>query len=148
MRRDAKMSGLEPIAALGLACNILQLAELGKKTIDRIKIVYQGGKPDEALGEGASALEELANEVKKHSQPGRKKYEDILLNSAATCGTAACDLGEEVRFLSENARKGSLLSALKVTTRVAWRQRRLERLKRNLEAEEQRMRTGLLAQVW
>lgn len=142
------MSGLEPIAALGLACNILQLVELGKKTIDSIKIVYQGGKPDEVLAKSAFALEELAEEVKKHSQPVRKKYEDILLKSAATCSTAASDLGEEVRFLSENARKGSLLSALKVTARVAWRQRRLERLKRNLELEEQRLQTSLLAQVW
>lgn len=50
------MSGLEPIAALGLACNILQLVELGKKTIDRIKIVYQGGKPDGELEKGAAAL--------------------------------------------------------------------------------------------
>ncbi|KAG6353714.1 hypothetical protein INS49_005423 [Diaporthe citri] len=130
------MSGLEPIAALGLACNILQLAELGKKTIDRIKVVYQGGKPDEELEQGAAVLEELAKELKKHSQPGRKKYEEILLKSATTCATAASDLGEELRFLFENARKGSLVSALKVTTRVAWRQRRLERLRRNLDAED------------
>lgn len=142
------MSGLEPIAALGLACNILQLAELGKKTIDCIKEVYQGKKPDEELKQGAAVLEELAKELKKHSQPGRKKYEEILLKSAATCATAASDLGEEVRFLFENAKKGSLVSALKVTTRVAWRQRRLERLRRNLEAEERRMQTSLLAQVW
>ncbi|KAK7699919.1 hypothetical protein SLS64_011350 [Diaporthe eres] len=142
------MSGLEPIAALGLACNILQLAELGKKTIDRIKAIYQGGNPDEELERSAAILEELATEVKKHSQPGRKKYEEILFKSAATCATVAGDLGEELRFLSENAKKGSLVSALKVTTRVAWRQRRLQRLRRNLDAEEQRMQTSLLAQVW
>lgn len=142
------MSGLEPIAALGLACNILQLVELGKKTIDRIKTIYQGGKPDEELEQGAAALEELVSQVKKGSQPGKKKYEEILLKSAATCATAASDLREEVRFLSENAKKGSLVSALKVTTRVAWRQRRLERLERNLDAAEQRMQTSLLAQVW
>ncbi|KAL2276537.1 hypothetical protein FJTKL_00842 [Diaporthe vaccinii] len=142
------MSGLEPIAAVGLACNILQLAELGKTTIDRIRIVYQGGKPNEELKQGAAVLEELAKEVKKHSRPGRRKYEEILLNSATTCATAASDLGEEVRFLFENAKKGSLVSALKVTTTVAWRQRRLGRLRRNLDTEEQRMQTSLLAQVW
>lgn len=142
------MSGLEPIAALGLVCNILQLAELGKKTIDRIKTIYQGGNPDGEIEQGAAVLEELANQIKKGSQPGRKKYEEILLKSAATCATAASDLGEEVRFLFGTAKKGSLASALKVTTRVAWRQRRLERLKRNLEAEEQRMQTSLLARVW
>lgn len=142
------MSGLDALVALGLACNILQLAELGKRTIDYIKIVYQGGMPVEELEQGADVLEELAKEVKKQSQPGRRKYEDILLKSATTCATAARDLGEEVRFLFENAKKGSLVSALKVTTRVAWRQRRLERLRRSLDAEEQRMQTSLLAEVW
>lgn len=142
------MSGLGAIAALGLACNILQLVEFGKKTIESIKIVYQGGKLDEELEQSAVVLEELAKEVKTHSQPGRKKYEEILLKSAATCATTANDLTEELRFLIGNAKKGSLVSALKVTARVTWRQRRLERLKRNLDAEEQRMQTSLLAQVW
>lgn len=141
------MSGLEPIAALGLACNIFHLAELGKKTIDRIKLVYKGRNPDEELEQGASVLEGLAKEVKEHSRSGRKKYEN-LLKSATTCATAASDLAEEVRFLFENAKKGSLVSALKVTTKVAWRRRRLERLERNLDAEERRMQTNLLAQVW
>lgn len=141
------MSGLEAVAALGLACNILQIVELGKKTINRINIVYQGGKPDEELRQNAAVLEELAKEVEKHCQPGRKKYE-ILSKSAGTCATAARDLAKEVVLLSENAKRRSLLSALKIATNVAWRQHRLERLKRNLDSEEQRMQTSLLAQVW
>lgn len=142
------MSGLEPLVALGLACNILQLAELGKKTIDHIKVIYQGGKPDEELERAAAVLEELAKEVKKHSQPGRRTYEELLHKSATACATAASDVGEEVRFLFENAKKGSLVSALKVTIRVAWRRRRMERLRRVLDEEEQQMQTSLLAQVW
>lgn len=142
------MSGLEPLAALGLACNILQLVELGQKTITCIKSVYQGQSPDEDLKENAAALERLTDEVRKNSRPGRKKSEEVLLQSATKCATAARDLQEEVRFLLGNARRGNLVSAIKVTSTVAWRKRRLDRLKRNLDMEENRMQTSLLAQLW
>ncbi|KAJ4386878.1 hypothetical protein N0V93_009777 [Gnomoniopsis smithogilvyi] len=142
------MSGLEPIAALGLACNILQLVELGCQTIDRIKNVYQGRSLDKDLDENAAALGILSDEVKKETQPGRKKYEKVLLESAEKCFTAAQDLREEVRFLLRNAKQGSLASALKVSSKVAWRKRRLERLKGSLEQAEKQMQSGLLTQIW
>lgn len=142
------MSGLEPIAALSLACNILQLVELGRQTIDCIKTVYQDGKPDEELEQKTATLKMLTDEVKKCSRPGRKKSEEILLQSATKCSTAANDLGEEVRFLSGKAKQGSLVSALKVTSKVAWRKRRLDRHKKNLDEAENLMQTSLLAQIW
>jgi hypothetical protein len=142
------MSGMEPFAALGLVCNILQLVRLGQKTIACIKTIYQDGKLDQNLEQNAVVLEKLANEIKKDSQPGNKKYERLLLESAKCCFSAAGQLQEELRFLFGDAKRGSLVSAVRVTTAVMWRQRRLERLSRNLEAEEKRLQTGLLAQVW
>ncbi|KAJ0115588.1 hypothetical protein J7T55_010411 [Diaporthe amygdali] len=142
------MSGLEPLAALGLACNILQIVELGQKTIACIKDVYQGRTPDEELKNNAVGLESLANEIKKHSGPGKKKLEEILVQSAASCSKAARELREEMHFLFDNAKRGSLASALKVTAKVAWRKRRLDRLQGNLDTEEKRMQNRLLAQIW
>ncbi|KAH8788039.1 hypothetical protein F5883DRAFT_657473, partial [Diaporthe sp. PMI_573] len=142
------MTGLEPIIALGLVCNILQLVELGRETIDCIKTVYQEGKLDEKLEQHAVALENLTNQVNKESRPGNKRHEAILLRSAASCFTAARDLQEELRFLFGDAKRGSLVSAVKVTAIVKWRQRRLERLRRSLDMEEKRLQSGLLAQVW
>lgn len=142
------MSGLEPLTALGLVCNILQLVEVGRKTIDCIKTVYREGKLDQDLEQNAVVLENLTNEVKRESRPGNKKYETVLLQSAASCSTAARDLQEELRFLFGNAKRGSFASAVKVTATVKWRQRRLERLGRNLDTEETRLQTSLLAQVW
>ncbi|KAJ4412498.1 hypothetical protein N0V82_008768 [Gnomoniopsis sp. IMI 355080] len=143
------MSGLEPLAALGLACNILQLVELGDKTIDLIKTVYQGRRLDEGLEQNAAALGTLSNEVKKSSgQSGGNNLEKSLLTAAEKCSKAAGDLGEEIRFLIGNARQGSLVSPLKVAGKVTWRKRRLERLKRILEQAEKQMQTGLLAKIW
>lgn len=142
------MSGLEPVAALGLVCNILQLVDLGRKTVDCIKTVYQEGELDKSLEQNAVVLEKLTKEVKKDSRPGNRKYEAVLLQSAASCSTAARDLQEELRFLFGNAKRGNFASAVKIAATVKWRQRRLERLGRNLDTEEKRLQTGLLAQVW
>ncbi|KAL1867911.1 hypothetical protein Daus18300_006186 [Diaporthe australafricana] len=144
------MSGLEPIAALSLACNILQLVELGRQTIGCIKTVYQGGKLDETLDQNSVILERLTNDVKKHrkSQTGKQEYEDSLLRAAASCSDAAQKVREEVRFLFGNAKKGSLVSAVKVTANSAWKRKRLERLEQDLHNAEKLMQTCLLAQVW
>lgn len=145
------MSGLEPLAALGLACNILQLVELGQKTIDIIKTAYQGRKPDEELKQNAVILERLAKEVKHSSSSsptGVSGYEEILLQSADSCSTAADKLQKEVHLLFGNAKRGSRTSAVKIAITVHWRRYRLDKLKQNLEMEEKRMQTSLLAQIW
>lgn len=142
------MSGLEPLVALGLACNVLQLVELGKNTISHIKAVYQGGKLDTTITENAAALKTLADEIKTPKPVGKRKYEVELQKSAEKCSTAARDLCEEVRFLETNARQGSLISALKVASKVTWRKRRLERHLEGLDQAEKNMQTWLLAQTW
>lgn len=142
------MSGLEPLVALGLACNILQLVELGQKTIACIKDVYQGRTPEKELEQNAVVLESLTNEIEKPGQHGKKKFEQALLQSATSCSKAARDLREELHFIFRNARRGSLTSTLKVAAKVSWRKDRLVRLERKLDSEEKRMQTHLLAQIW
>lgn len=90
------MSGLEPIAALSLACNILQLVELGRQTIRCIKALYQGGKADTTLGKKAAVLEELTNDVKNHSksQPVKQECEESTpVSRQLLCGSAQTSKG-------------------------------------------------------
>lgn len=143
------MSGLESVAALGLACNILQLVEVGRQTYDCIKTVYETGNPDKDLGENAATLRSVTDEIKKHSRPGNdlKGFEKLLIESATRCSTAAHKLEEEVRFLGE-AKQGSFASALKVAGKTFFRKRRLERCKKTLDEAENRLKTDLLAEIW
>lgn len=144
------MSGLEPVAALGFACNILQLVDAGRETIDLITAVYQGRSPDDTLGQNARVLGNISNEIKTYKRPATcpRRHEQQLLDAAGKCATAAQELREEVRFLMGNAKKGSLTSALKVAAKTNWRRRRLQRLKENLDGAEKLMHTSLLAQIW
>lgn len=145
------MSGLEPLAALGLACNIFQLIEVGRDTIKLAKDVYQSSTPslDKALQENAVVLSSISREVRAAKPPTRpSKLEQQLLLTAEKCFCAVRDLQEEVRFLLGNAKQNQLVSALKVVANTTWRKRRLERLKAGLENAEKMMKTTLLAQIW
>lgn len=143
------MSGLEPLAALSLACNVLQLVEVGRQTIDLIKTVYRGGTPDDSLDRNAAVLGSISHEVKTCKRPANcPKYEQQLLVAAERCSTAARDLREEIQFLVGNAKQGCLASTLRVVAKTNWRRRRLERLKENLDSTEKLMQTGLLTRIW
>lgn len=145
------MSGLEPLAALGLACNILQLIEVGRDTIKLAKAIYQSSTPsiDKALEEKAIILDNISREVKAAQRPTRpSKLEQQLLVTAERCTSAARDLEEEVRFLLGNAKQNQLASTLKAVAKTTWRKRRLDRLKEGLERADNLMKTTLLAQIW
>lgn len=140
------MSGVEPLAALGLVCNILQLIEVGSQTYGLIKAVYQRGSIDGSIKEKALILRNISEDIKPVNRPA-KKHEQQLVETAETCARAARQLQEEVIHLVGNAKKGRLFSALKVAFKTLWRRSRLERLKNELDEAENLMKTGLLVQI-
>lgn len=142
------MSGLEPLAALGLACNVLQLVEVGHQTINLIKTVYRGASPDETLERKAAILGNISDDVKSCKRPSKcQKHEQQLLAAAERCSAAARDLREEIQFLVGNAKQGSLVATLKVVAKTNWRRRRLERLGESLDSTEKLMQTSLLTRI-
>lgn len=143
------MSGLEPLAALSLAYNVVQLVQAGLETINLIKTVYRRGTADVTLNQTAAILGSLSDEIKTCKRPAKcPKYEQQLLIAAEKCSTAARDLREEIQFLVRNAKHGSLASTLKEVAKTNWRRRRLERLKESLDSTGKLMQTTLLTQIW
>lgn len=142
------MSGLEPLAALSLACNVLQLVELGQKTIKCIEKAYQGQTPHKELKDNATELERLTNEMRKSKAPEENEYDKILHLSVDRCSAAASKLQKELDLVVRSAEPGSFRSAVKVTFAALGRQHRLGKLKQNLDMEENQMRTRLLVQIW
>lgn len=145
------MSGLEPLVALGMACNILQLIEVGYNTIKRAQSIYQSSSPaiDQAFQENAVVLRTISGEVKAAHRPASlPKLDKQLVSTADKCCSAARDLEEEVHFLLSNAKQNRLAATLKVVAKTAWRRRRLDRLKENLENAEKLMMKTLLAEIW
>lgn len=142
------MSGLEPIAALSVACNILQIVGVGLETVRVARKVYQDGELDPALVENAKILDNLSKSVRS-IKPGAsttrlKTQEKQLLDLADRCERAARDLQEEVNFLNGPPTKAKLVATLKIATKTTWRKRRLDKLDQKLNDAEQRLKTGLL----
>lgn len=143
------MTGLEPLVALGLVCNVLQLVDVGRQTISFIKHVYSNGSIDGDPRENATILADISAQIKDNKTPATcPRHEQQLLKAAEKCFTAARDLCEEINYLLSNAKLGSLASAFKVAAKTNWRKRRLERLKNDLDEVERLLQTGLLARIW
>ncbi|KLU92117.1 hypothetical protein MAPG_11064 [Magnaporthiopsis poae ATCC 64411] len=162
------MSGLEPVAALGLACNILQVIGVGLDTIRVAKQVYKDGALDPALTESASALENISSQILRatastspvsatststtststRAGAARAKSLDKQLSELADkCQGAARDLREEVNFLNGHSTKTKLVATLKITAKTTWRKRRLEKLEGRLKDAQGLLQTSLMARI-
>lgn len=158
------MSGLEPTAALGLACNILQAIGVGRETVRIARQVYQDGALDPALADKAAALDDLSGRIRDATTtltittatpttagaraPSKPTARDKqLLDLAEKCLGAARDLREEVNFLSGSPSRSKLAATLKIAAKTTWRKRRLDNLERKLGDAEGLLRTGLLTRI-
>ncbi|EHA53254.1 hypothetical protein MGG_07819 [Pyricularia oryzae 70-15] len=142
------MSGLEPIAALGLACNILQVVGIGRETVRLARKVYQDGELDPALGENAELLRKISDAIRTTATATAARDKQ-LLNLADKCHGAARNLDEEVKFLhGVPGGKAKLMVALRVAAKTTWRKRRLDNLDRKLKETEAHLQTGLLARIF
>ncbi|KAK7984543.1 hypothetical protein PG989_011945 [Apiospora arundinis] len=147
------MSGLEPIAALSLACNILQVVGIGREALRLVRQVYQNGTIDPALKENASTLEELSARIlpsttATSSSANSRPQDKQLVSLADKCQGAARDLQEEVNFLNGPPTKAKLVATLKIAAKTTWRKRRLDRLDQRLKEAESTLQTGLLTRVY
>ncbi|KAK2134474.1 hypothetical protein NOF04DRAFT_1365019 [Fusarium oxysporum II5] len=100
------MSGLEPLAALGLVCNIVQLVEVGLKTATLCKNAYRTGEPDPELSVYAQNLAETASSLTQSlevSQQPLKIDDSRLLILARNCRDVEAEWRKKTpaRFLSQ-----------------------------------------------
>ncbi|KAL8337566.1 hypothetical protein RB598_006458 [Gaeumannomyces tritici] len=151
------MSGLEPIAALGLACNILQVIEIGIKTVQLARQLYKDGELDPTLGDNGRFLVTLSDQILSTSvinatgEGGRKNYgpqDQRIVDLAIKIHRAARDLVEEVNFLRGRPTKSQVFATLHTVAKTFWRRKRLEKLEKNLREAEQQLQAGLLTEIY
>ena len=143
------MSGVEALAAFGVACNVFQTIGFGRETISLIKAIYQTGSFDPTLSDQAKFLDDACSELQSLqplSNPTRDQKR--LFEVTTNCLSISKDLQDEIKFISDNGAKGKLTATLKVATKTAWRKRRLNTLERKLGEAEKKMQDGLLVRIW
>lgn len=84
------MSGLEGLAALGLACSIFQTVSFGRETLALVKDVYRNGTIDDSLMDKSTAIQDVAAEIVKVEIPQPlDKHEQQLVNITKKCTEVA-----------------------------------------------------------
>lgn len=109
------MSGLEPIAALSLACSILQVLEQAMKTTQVAIKVYKDGTLDDLRGheQDAETLRNLSAEIETVCRSGAprrpSKFDSDLLKTAAKCRDIQRDIRAHMAFFVEECKQGELV---------------------------------------
>lgn len=147
-RTPFEMSRLE---TLGIVCNIFQTISFARETISLCKRVYRTGTGiDQDLSENAAFLEKITSQVagRDINAPTVRSDDKQLFGALKKCRDVSRDLREEINFVTEHAKKGSLASTLKIAAKTSWRKRRLENLERKLSDVQKLMETSLLVRLW
>ena len=137
------------LAALSLACNIMQIIEFATEATQLCKSVYQRGCIDDSLHDTALALGEVSEATQAHQSAMNPTTaaDKRLIEVAAKCTVTARAIADEYTFLNNGASKGNLWSTISVAAKVNWRKKRLERLERSLEQYRRTFETQLLVQL-
>ncbi|KAI8629153.1 hypothetical protein F5Y19DRAFT_475711 [Xylariaceae sp. FL1651] len=154
------MSGLEPVVALALAGNVLQVIGVARETIHIVRRVYENGELDPILTDLSKRIRTAMMPTttapttahgaaqRGAAQPRPTGRDGHLLGLANRCQNAARDLREEVKFLKGPDTKSKLVTMLKIAAKTLWRQRRLDRLEKDMLDAERLLQTGLLTRIF
>ncbi|KAF9876258.1 hypothetical protein CkaCkLH20_06201 [Colletotrichum karsti] len=131
------MSGLEAIAALGLACNILQLIGTVGSTITVARNILETGEIDPDLEKHTNELTSLFQDAEGSlSQTSQHKGDKELRAAAGQVLKATREFGSELVKISGGASKGKIRQVIGGTVKGLWRRKKLD----ELEAEISRCR--------
>ncbi|KAF4468632.1 NACHT domain-containing [Fusarium albosuccineum] len=144
------MSGLEPLAALGLACNIMQMITFTGETISICRRIYNDGQPDSGLHDYSQRLlrtSESLRDIISRSTGNLSLDDHALRNSAARCINVADNLMKEMESLSIPRSQNGLRSSLRQGVKMIFHKPRLERLENDLRNIQSAMHTQLLVRT-
>jgi hypothetical protein len=147
------MSGLEPLAALGLACNVFQAISFTSEVCKAAKTFYDGGVVDPALARASQSLMDVFADIEASttSRP-LTRTEQEAVDISRSCKEATVSLMAEVgkSTAGTGAGKSSLRKSFVAGFKSAIhsRSRRVEKLEKQLAAHQRALKTRLLLNLW
>jgi len=146
------MSGLEALAALGLACNVMQIIDFTHETISLCKKVYNGLSPDPNLATSVSQLDAFLKELDarlKNTPDILDPSQKALVAVAKSTATVVNDIRVEADkiFGNVNASKGNVIAAVAKTTKYVLSRRKIERLEKKVFDNRQILEVRFLLSI-
>jgi len=135
---------MDALAALSLACNVLQLVGLGLKVSRALNDIRKEHEPDASVGSNAIILQQLAHEIKQSV-------------GAQGCAAANTELCERARQVIEVAKQlETLLSRFTTGKKSKWRdsaaymwkQSDIKAVEKRLQETQRALEGTILKDVW
>jgi len=154
------MSGLEPLAALGLACNIFQVVSFARDVYQCSKTIYEGHVPESArtlLVRKSESLAKAFDDARRTAEQATattalSPNDNELLKIAKDCRAAITALADEVNKLEKasSKSKGKLLGSVLMGAKSVVRMKgsKVKELKCQLEVHQSTLETRLLVNIW
>lgn len=144
------MSGLEPLAALGLACSIMQTITFTGETISLCRKIYNNGQPDPSLNDYSLELSKISWTLRDNLNRGSGvlSSDDLALrDTAEKCLEVTNKLAQEMQNLSpQNGQKG-VRNSIQLGFKTLLRKPRLQQLEASLRNIQSAMNTQLLVRT-
>ncbi|EEU43619.1 uncharacterized protein NECHADRAFT_11637, partial [Fusarium vanettenii 77-13-4] len=145
------MSGMEPLAALGLACNIMQLLSFGGEVISLCRKVYKTGEIDPSLKDYSSQTAKICESLNDNlSQRQSNLGPDALaLQQRATmCKAAADKLNHELQLLTPASGASRWRRGFTAPIKAIRHKHQLSELEKDLDSLKSSLDTQLLARIF
>ncbi|RSM10903.1 hypothetical protein CDV31_007031 [Fusarium ambrosium] len=145
------MSGMEPLAALGLACNIMQLLSFGGEAISLCRKVYKTGEIDPSLKDYSSQTAKICESLSDNltqRQLDLGPDASSLQQRAIICKAAADKLNHELELLTPTKGASGWRRGLTAPIKAMRRKRHLSELEKDLNNLKSGLDTQLLVRIF
>jgi len=152
------MSGLEPLAAFGLACNFFQTIELALKTASLCKELFDKGATDLSAGlslqvdDTIKSVQRLEYSIKHVGGTDRSlsESEQELLANAVQCRRVALNMKIEIDRMFAASTKGKRWASFVAGLRIKFGNsvKKIEEMEKEMQRHQKLLESGLLVRVW
>ncbi|KAK3326951.1 hypothetical protein B0T19DRAFT_459915 [Cercophora scortea] len=143
------MSGMEALAAFGLACNVMQTIDFTLATVKVCKEVFRTGSLDRSKAERIAEslkVSESFNQWMLSASPMTESQREVY-DLAEKAQNATLELKKEVDKLTSPSAKGKVITTIKHTFRGGLREKDIAKLEKNAEEWRRILESRLLAQI-
>jgi hypothetical protein len=145
------MSGLEPLAVFGLACNVLTVISFTHETASLCKKAFETGTADPDLVKTAEGFVKLFADLEaslKSAPESSTDNERELLDVAKESLSVGRELKTEVDKITRDSGKGKLGASLTMAIMAKLKTKKIEKLEKTVQDHQRVLETRLLMRVW
>lgn len=143
------MSGLEAVAILGLACNVMQVISFSHEAISNWRRIYDGSN-DDGMASTASSLNDSSSSLQNflvRLQPATAD-EISLIELARKCSEASERVRAVVEKYKVTGKKGKRFRSVLLTAKKTWNKGKLDKVESDLNGCKDALETRILVRLW